>query len=123
MPHYNAYESFKTKKSIEKKQRAKEKALGKKSDEVDDFIIDNNDQYGVVIEVRYDDAYVLLDDEVVLAKLRRDINLVCNQVIFPGDKVVVAKDSSSYTITNLIKRTSLLSRTKKDSTRRDDIFY
>ena len=24
MPHYNAYDSFKTKKSIEKKQRAKE---------------------------------------------------------------------------------------------------
>ena len=30
MPHYNAYDSFKTKKSIEKKQRAKEKAFGKK---------------------------------------------------------------------------------------------
>lgn len=30
MPHYNAYDSFKTKKSIEKKRRAKEKALGKK---------------------------------------------------------------------------------------------
>ena len=123
MPHYNAYESFKTKKSIEKKQRAKEKALGRKNEDVDDFIIDDNDNYnsGVVIEVRYDDAYVLLNDEVVLAKLRRDINLVCNQVIFPGDKVVVAEDSTGYTITNLIKRTSLLSRTKKDSTRRDDI--
>lgn len=30
MPHYNAYDSFKTKKSIEKKQRAKERAFGKK---------------------------------------------------------------------------------------------
>lgn len=65
--------------------------------------------------------YVLVDDKVVLAKLRRDINLVCNQVIFPGDKVVISKDASNYTITNLIKRTSLLSRTKKDSTRKDDI--
>lgn len=120
MPHYNAYDSFKTKKSIEKKQMAKEKALGKKKDDLDDFIINKCDNYGIVIEVRYDDAYILLDDATILAKLRRDINLVCNQVIFPGDKVVVSKDGSNYTITNLVKRTSLLSRTKKDSTRKDD---
>ena len=121
MPHYNAYDSFKTKKSIEKKQRAKEKALGNKNDEVEDFIIDKSDNFGIVIEVRYDDAYVLLDDEVILAKLRRDINSVCNQIIFPGDKVIISKDGFNYTITNLIKRTSILSRTKKDRTRKDDI--
>ena len=121
MPHYNSYDSFKTKKSIEKKQRAKAKALGKKTIEDDKFIIDNSDNYGVVIEVRYDDAYVLLNEEVVLAKLRKDINLVCNQAIFPGDKVVITGDSSNYVINNLVKRTSILSRVKKDSTRRDDI--
>ena len=53
MPHYNAYDSFKTKKSIEKKQRAKEKSFGKKSETLDNFIIDSCDEYGVVIEVRY----------------------------------------------------------------------
>lgn len=121
MPHYNAYESFKTKKSMEKKQRAKEKALGRKNEDIDDFIIEENANYGVVIEVRYDDAYVLINDEVVLTKLKRDINLVCNQAIFPGDKVVVTKDNYGYAIVNLIKRTSLLSRIKKDSTRIDDI--
>ena len=121
MPHYNAYDSFKTKKSIEKKQRAKEKALGKKNNNADNFIIDNSDNYGIVIEVRFNDAYVLVDDKLILAKLRRDINLICNQVLFPGDKVVVSNDLSNYTITNLIRRTSLLSRTKKDSTRKDDI--
>ena len=121
MPHYNAYDSFKTKKSIEKKQRAKNKALSKKNDDVDDFIINKCDNYGIVIEVRYDDAYILLGDEIILASLRRDINLVCNQVIFPGDKVIISKDGSNYTIINLIRRTSLLSRTKKDSTRKDDV--
>lgn len=121
MPHYSAYESFKTKKSIEKKRRAKEKALGKKSDEVDNFVVDESDNYGVVIEVRYDDAYVLINDEIVLAKLRKDVNLVCNQVVFPGDKVVISGIEPDYTINNLIKRSSLLSRTKKDSTRKDDI--
>ena len=40
MPHYNAYDSFKTKKSMEKKQRAKERAFGKKEEKVEDFVID-----------------------------------------------------------------------------------
>ena len=121
MSHYNAFDSFKTKKSIEKKERAKEKALGKKNTNIDDFIIKETNNYGIVIEVRYDDAFVLLDNEIILAKLRKDINLVCNKVVFPGDKVVVLKEKSDYIITNLIKRSSLLSRIKKDSTRRDDI--
>ena len=121
MPHYNAYESFKTKKSMENKRRAKEKAFSKKNEDVNDFIIYAADNYGIVIEVRYDDAYVLYDGEVVLAKLRKDINLVCNQVVFPGDKVVVSKDEDNYVITNMLKRTSMLSRIKKDSTRHDDI--
>ena len=121
MPHYNAYDSFKTKKSMEKKQRAKERAFGKKNETVDDFVIDSCDDYGVVIEVRYDDAYILYDEEVVLAKLRRDVNLVCNQVVFPGDKVDIEKNGDNYIINHLLKRSSILCRTKKDSTRLNDI--
>ena len=64
MPHYNAYDSFKTKKSIEKKQRAKEKSFGKKSEKLDNFIIDSCDEYGVVIEVRYDDAYIFIIEKL-----------------------------------------------------------
>ena len=66
MPHYNAYDSFKTKKSMEKKQRAKERAFGKKEEKVEDFVIDQSSDYGVVIEVRYDDAYILYNDDVLL---------------------------------------------------------
>lgn len=121
MPHYNAYDSFKTKKSMEKKQRAKEKALGKKNSISEEFILEKADDYGIVIEVRYEDAYVLYNDEVILAKLKSSQGYVCNQVLFPGDKVVLNEDKDNYVITNLVKRTSLLSRVKKDSTRRDDI--
>lgn len=121
MPHYNSYDSFKTKKSIEKKRRAKERAFGKKNDDVDNFIINSADNYGVVVEVRYDDAYVLYNEEIVLAKLRKDIDLVCNQVVFPGDKVVLNNLNNCYTIVNLLNRTSILSRTKKDSTRLNDV--
>ena len=117
--HYNSYDSFKTKKSLEKKQRAKEKSFNKK--ETNNFIINNCDDYGIVIEVKYNDAYILLDNKIVVAKLRKDINYVCNQILFPGDKVLLTKESSNYIITNMIKRTSLLSRTKKDSTKINDV--
>ena len=121
MPHYNAYDSFKTKKSIEKKKKAKEKAFGKNNETTNDFIIECCNTYGIVMEVRYDDAYVLFNNEIILAKLRNDINLVCNQVVFPGDKVVVEKNNDTYIINHLLKRSSILSRTKKDSTRLENI--
>lgn len=121
MPHYNAYDSFKTKKSMEKKQRAKEKNANKKNDSVEDFIVKKADDYGIVIEVRYDDAFVLYNDEIVKSRLRNDIDLVCNQVVFPGDKVVLTQNKDSYTIQNLVARTSFLSRVKKDRTRLDDV--
>ena len=119
MPHYNAYDSFKAKKSLDKKQKAKEKALSKKNDV--EFVVKNAQDYGVVIEVRYNDAYVLYNEKIVVAKLRKDINLACNQVIFPGDKVVLDKVNNAYVIQNIVKRTSLLSRVKKDSTRLGDV--
>lgn len=120
MAHYNAYDSFKTKKSVEKKNRAKEKSLGKKIDIDNSFVISESNDFGIVIEVRYNDAYILYNNEIVLAKLRKGINMVCNQILFPGDKVVLAQESDSYIINNIISRTSLLSRVKKDSTRLDD---
>ena len=121
MPHYDAYDSFKTKKSIEKKKKTKEKIFGKKEKEVDNFIIDSCPKCGVVIEVRYDDASVYYNGEVILAKLRKDINFVCNQLVFPGDKVDIEKVNNTYIIKHLLSRTSLLTRTKKDSTRLNDV--
>lgn len=118
MPHYNAYDSFKTKKSRDKKQRAKENAFGKKAAYDDNFIIDSSDDFGVVIEVKYNDAYVLYNGEIVTAHLRKNINDACNKVLFPGDKVVM---DDQNTIQNLLKRTSVLSRVKKDGTRLDDM--
>ena len=121
MPHYSAYDSFKTKKSLDKKQKIKEKSLSKKNDETIKFIVENSQDFGTVIEVRYNEAYVLYNNEIIIAKLRKDINLVCNQVIFPGDKVILNKINDNFIIQNMVKRTSLLSRIKKDSTRLDDL--
>ena len=108
IPHYNSYDSFKLKKT---------KIKEKNNKIINNFIIDNSNNYGVVIEVKYNDIYVLYNNEVILTKIKKDLNLVGSKVLLPGDKVVI-KDN---VITNLIKRESILSRNKKDSTRLNDI--
>lgn len=120
MPHYESYDSFKTTRSIEKKNRAKEKSFKVNKPLNDDFIIPKSLDYGVVIEVKYNSVFVLYNNEIIEAKLNKNINRICNQLIFPGDKVVLAKNNNEYIIINLIKRVSLLSRIKKDSTRFDE---
>lgn len=120
MSHYNAYASFKTKKSIKKKELIKEKQ-NKQINLPNDFIIEESKNYGIVLEVKYETAYVLYNDEIIKTTLKKEINLVCNKIIFPGDKVILEKNNQSYVITNLLKRTSILSRVKKDSTRLNDI--
>lgn len=119
MSHYNAYASFKTKKSIEKKELIKEKQ-NKQIILPTDFIIEKSSNYGIVLEVKYKTAYVLYNNEIISATLKKGINTICNKIIFPGDKVIIEKTKTSYTITNLLKRTSILSRVKKDSTRLND---
>lgn len=120
MSHYNAYASFKTKKSIEKKELIKEKQ-NKQIILPTDFIIEKSSNYGIVLEVKYKTAYVLYNNEIISATLKKGINTICNKIIFPGDKVIIEKAKTSYTITNLLKRTSILSRVKKDSARLNDL--
>lgn len=120
MSHYNAYASFKTKKSIEKKELRKEKQ-NKQIILPTDFIIEKSSNYGIVLEVKYKTAYVLYNNEIISATLKKGINTICNKIIFPGDKVIIEKAKTSYTITNLLKRTSILSRVKKDGTRLNNL--
>lgn len=118
MSHYNSYTSFKTKKSLEKKSLAKQ---NKKVKLPNDFLITKSSNYGIVLEVKYEKAYVLYNNEIIIASLRKGINTVCNKIFFPGDKVVISKNNQIFTITNLLKRTSLLSRLKKDGSRLNDL--
>ena len=121
MAHMKAYDSFQSKRSIEKKKRAKEKSLEIKTTQSENFIIKSSSDYGIVIEVRYNDAFVLYEDEIKLCSLRRNLNIICNQTLFPGDKVELIKINNQYIIYHLVERKSLLSRIKKDSTRSNDI--
>ena len=63
MPHYNSYDSFRKKKSREKKERAKNKGVKL----AQDFIVDCALKYGVVVEVRYYDIDVYYNSERICA--------------------------------------------------------
>ena len=120
MAHLESYNSFQTKKSREKKERAKAKSGKTNIEETDSsFVIKKTDAIkGTVIETRYNDATVLYQGKLINAKLKRGINAVCNQTVFPGDIVVIDQvQSDEYIITNLLARKNILSRNKKDSTR------
>lgn len=121
MPHYNRYKSTYTKRYIEEKKKAK---LNTNTiNQYEDFIIKNtNESTGIVIETKYSEAIILFDNELIKAHLRKGINAPCNKIIFTGDVVTIKQNKlNEYYIENLIERKNLLSRIKKDSSKKDDI--
>lgn len=120
MAHLESYDSFQTKKSREKKERAKTKSRKTNIEETDSsFVIKKTDDItGTVIETRYNDATVLYKGKLINASLKKGLNTVCNQTVFPGDIVVINQEQPDRNIiTNLLGRKNTLSRKKKDSTR------
>lgn len=77
------------------------------------FIEDAICDYGVVIETTYNEAGVLYHDEVINVRLDKSFNSVCNQTVYPGDKVII-KDN---VIKGVIKRENILGREKYDGTK------
>lgn len=120
MAHYGRYDSTLTKKSREKKERAKAKS-GKNNLEEKElgFVIDKSEQdTGIVIETKYNEATILYRGKLITAQLKKGINAVCNQTVFPGDIVVIEEEQQEqYRIAHLVERKNVLSRVKKDSTR------
>lgn len=117
MAHYNSHDSFKLKKSINKKNKIKENLLSKTKNIPKDFIVEDNNGTAIIIEVSYNSAWILYNNEVIEAKLRKGINVPCNKIFLPGDKVKLLEENNNYIIENLIKRKTILTRIKKDSTR------
>ena len=105
MPHYNRNESFKI-----KKRKYKPKILDTS------FTLKDSKDYGIVVETKYNQAHILYNNKIVKATLNTNKQKL-NQIIFPGDKVTLSQINNTYTITNLLDRTSLLSRVKTDRTR------
>ena len=99
MPHYESYQSFQTKKSIDKKNRAKEVSANKTVDE--GFVLPREEllelDFAIVIETTYKEAKVLFKDEIKTVNgMQR--NIPCNQLVFPGDYVVLDRDNKKKRI-------------------------
>ncbi len=121
MPHYGRYDSTQTKKSKEKKERAKTKSGKGNIEQTDNqFIIKRtNEATGTIVETKYNEATILYKGKLITAHLKKGLNAVCNQTVFPGDIVVIKQEQpDEYYINNLIKRKNVLARTKIDSTRK-----
>ena len=108
MPHYKAYDSF---------QKHKKTYKQKEITIPDTFIIEKVNDYAIVIEVTYNEAEVLYNNEIIKVKLTNNQN----KILLPGDKVVIEKENNKYIIKNLIKRTTTLSRIKKDGSKLNTI--
>lgn len=120
MPHYESYQSFQTKKSIDKKNRAKEVSANKTID--DGFILPREEfmdaDFAIVVETTYKEAKVLFKGEIITV-FGMQRNVPCNQLVFPGDYVVL--DGDNKKITNVLERSTILSRDHKDRARRSNV--
>ena len=77
-----------------------------------EFIPEKED-YGLVIETNYHNAYVFKDNNIYEVTLSKKYPYVINQLIFPGDKVILNNNE----ITDIIVRKNILSRDKFDGTK------
>lgn len=118
MPHYNSYDSFKTKKSIEKKNRAK--SVSENKEISSEFIIreGSKESAGIVIETSYRNAMVLYDGRIIEV-FGMYKNIPCNQTVFPGDYVKISTNQKY--IEGVFERNTILSREHRDSTRRSGV--
>ena len=97
MPHYNSFDSFQTKKSKEKKNKAKNKSLEKINID-ENFIIDSKQDYAIVMEVKYNNAYILYNGEVIVAKLRKDLREANGEIkVIKNNIIKRALDSNKET--------------------------
>lgn len=101
------------------KKKNKKKRLSNKFNK--EFIINDSNDYAIVIESKYNKVFVLYKNEIIDTKLKENTREINNKLLFPGDKVELEKIKDKYIISHLIKRKSLLSRIKKDSSRANDL--
>ena len=77
-----------------------------------EFIPERKDS-ALVIETSYHNAYVFKDNNIYEVTLSKKYPYVINQLIYPGDKVILNNNE----ITDIIKRKNILSRDKFDGTK------
>lgn len=119
MSHIEGYQSFQTKKSIEKKKKAKLVSVNRTEDEslfvpMQDLATQN---FAIVVETTYKNAKVIYNENLLTIDGIIN-NIPCNRLVFPGDYVLLDKSLSK--ITHIAQRSTVLSRDHKDRARRSN---
>ncbi len=115
------YESRFCEKSISKKERAKSKKFAKigesPSEEIFVDTIDDKNK-AIVVEGNHGRFKVFFNDKILSnVTLKRSIDFKYSSFIVSGDYVSLVEDGLGYCISNIQKRTSKLSRLRRDNTR------
>ncbi len=106
--HKNRYESSNLKRYNQKKSITN----------IEKFINEENNNYGIVIEANYNDAEVLYESKLLRTKLDKTFNTICNKTIYTGDKVILNK--KDFSIEKIITRKNMLCREKHDGSKIND---
>lgn len=80
-------------------------------------LVDQNENFATIIETSYNNATALYNDQEIEVKLSKNIKGIINQIVYPGDHVILENNE----IISIIKRKNILSREKYDSTKLNDI--
>jgi ribosome biogenesis GTPase len=122
MAHLRRYDSFQTNRSKAKKERAKIKSGYYGGEEYNsDFVVSEDSVHNaIVVETTRYNVSALYKNNIVSVELSQAINGIPNRLLYPGDKIFLKSEGGKLVVANLIKRTTCLSRIRKDSTRRND---
>lgn len=80
-------------------------------------LVEQSGYFATIIETSYNNAIALYNDQEIEVKLSKNIKGIINQIVYPGDHVILENNE----ITSIIKRKNILSREKYDSTKLNDI--
>ncbi|MFZ3077961.1 MAG: ribosome small subunit-dependent GTPase A [Candidatus Aenigmatarchaeota archaeon] len=118
--HLEDYESRFTKRSISNKERTKSNKFANAEIPGEEIFVDavGDESRAIVVEGNRGRFRVFFNDKILSdVKMRRDIDFKYSRFIVSGDRVGVVDDGSGYCISSIQKRTSKLSRMRRDNTR------
>lgn len=121
MPHLRGIDWKKSERALNKKERAKEKHFsGTDTAPVDYEVIKTtgHEIIGLIVEIKTEFAIVLHEDRYLSLKPSSRLDVSFLNTMVPGDKVVLVKENGESKIGGIVSRDTVLSRMRRDSTRR-----
>lgn len=122
MAHLHGNQWRQSKSAMAKKERAKQKHFNQGGDLVGSFIVPasakDKTNVGIVIETQGGKIVVLVNGERLECSLPTAVSLSQLRMLVPGDMVRIERTLGKDVVTGVLERTTVLSRMRRDSTRR-----